>query len=97
MKANKIKKAFCFVVILSLVAVWVRLDVCNAQERNDVSLSEELTEQNYKNAQNESKSENSVFENYVLPAVFIPLVPVFVGAQIVCMFVTKDGSRCIGH
>jgi len=105
MKTNKIKKTLCLAMILSLVGGWFHLNVCRAEEGNDVSSLEVLAEQNNKNTQDEPKSETSeaknpksdIFESYVLPALLIPLIPVSIGMQIVCMFVTKDASRCIGH
>jgi hypothetical protein len=103
-------------MILSLVAVWFRVNVCGADEtkpsisefpakgENDPPL-EVLLEPNTKTTQDETtpeklqlqNSKSEIFEDYILPVVLIPLLPVSIGAQIVCLFVVKDFSRCVGH
>jgi len=42
-------------------------------------------------------SKSEIFEDYILPAVLIPLVPVCIGLQIVCLFVVRDFSRCVEY
>jgi hypothetical protein len=84
----------------------VRQSISESTAKGDDDPSLELlAEQNTKTTQDETKSEKSelenqksdVFKNDVLPVVLIPLVPVSIGMQIVCLFVVRDFSRCVGH